>query len=38
MHGCESIKNTEVFLKRKFDKDIYLKNHPEDKAHRLEHT
>ncbi|MBR2843080.1 MAG: HD domain-containing protein [Lachnospiraceae bacterium] len=38
MLDSELIKKTEEFLKQKFDKAIYLNNHPEDKAYRLEHT
>lgn len=34
----ELIKKTEEFLKQKFDKAIYLNEHPEAKAYRLEHT
>ena len=36
--NLELIKKTEDFLKRKFDEAIYLNNHPEAKAYRLEHT
>ena len=32
------INKTEEYLKRKFDEGIYLNEHPDDKAYRLEHT
>ena len=38
MLNREMIKKTEEFLKRKFDDAVYLNEHPEDKAYRLEHT
>ncbi len=38
MLDYELIKKTEEFLKQKFDKAIYLNEHPEAKAYRLEHT
>lgn len=34
----ESVRKTEEFLKQKFEKAIYLNEHPEDKAYRIEHT
>ena len=34
----EFIRKTEAFLKRKFEEAIYLNEHPEDKAYRLEHS
>ena len=38
MLNRELIRKTEEFLKQKFDEAIYLNEHPEDKAYRLEHT
>lgn len=38
MLNSQLIKKTEEFLKQKFDKAIYLNEHLEDKAYRLEHT
>ena len=38
MLNRQLIKKTEEFLKQKFDKAIYLNEHLEDKAYRLEHT
>ena len=38
MLNREMIKITEEFLKQKFDDAVYLNEHPEDKAYRLEHT
>lgn len=32
------VKKTEDFLKEKFDKAIYLNEHPNDKQYRIEHT
>ena len=38
MLNRELIKQTESFLKRKFDAAVYLNAHPDAKAYRLEHT
>lgn len=38
MLNRERIDKTELFLKRKFDSAVYLNDHPEAKAYRLEHT
>ena len=38
MLESEFIRKTEAFLKRKFEEAIYLNEHPEDKAYRLEHS
>ena len=38
MLNRELIEKTELFLKRKFDSAVYLNDHPEAKAYRLEHT
>ena len=38
MLNSQLIKKTEEFLKQKFDNAIYLNEHLEDKAYRLEHT
>ena len=38
MLNHELIEKTEAFLKEKFDAGIYLNQHPEDKAYRLEHS
>ena len=34
----ELIKKTEEYLKQRFEETIYLNDHPDDKAYRLEHT
>lgn len=36
--NSELIRQTESFLRRKFDEGAYLTAHPADKAYRLEHT
>ena len=38
MPDRELVEKTEAFLKQKFDAAIYLNEHPEDKAYRIEHT
>ena len=38
MLNRERIEKTELFLKRKFDSAVYLNDHPDAKAYRLEHT
>lgn len=38
MLNREMIKQTEAFLKRKFDAAVYLNAHPDAKAYRLEHS
>ena len=38
MLNRELVNETEKFLKQKFDAAIYLNNHPEDKAYRIEHS
>ncbi len=38
MLNRELVRRTEEFLKQKFDQAIYLNEHPQDKAYRLEHT
>ena len=34
----EFVKKTEAFLKQKFEDSVYLNQHPEAKAYRMEHT
>ena len=38
MLNRELVEKTELFLKRKFDSAVYLNDHPDAKAYRLEHT
>lgn len=38
MLNREMIEKAEAFLKRKFDSAVYLNEHPEAKAYRIEHT
>lgn len=38
MLNHELVKKTEAFLKRKFEDAVYLNEHPEAKAYRIEHT
>ena len=38
MLNRKMIKQTEAFLKRKFDAAVYLNAHPDAKAYRLEHS
>ena len=38
MLNRERIEKTELFLRRKFDSAVYLNDHPDAKAYRLEHT